>query len=316
MASMAAAIAAARTACTSGNPTLDEKERNRFAYFSSLNSMAKKIMQDKERTRQRYGPEGERVVQPRERDVVATNTHNRYALRRGVGGCHHCQGVSCCPILRTPTELKLGHSVEEEEKSQSLSGQDSPSKPKQTGPKQPQKTAEQNTQLTERPHENQIAKSTGKSMRTHEESAFRKMSLECSGNEVLQSQLSLINPGQIKPLEKGETPIPNYNIKGSFQKEKYFVKESEKPQVVTKQPKTTDHILTSFSQENDKPRPSQSTGSSKDAILLTQPETQVLSDANKEPDIDDYFSAEPQVFSQISTSNVILKTGFDFLDNW
>ncbi|KAE8601556.1 hypothetical protein XENTR_v10013714 [Xenopus tropicalis] len=340
MASMAAAIAAARTACTSGNMTLDEKERNRFAYFSSLNSMAKKIMQDKERMRLRYGPErerivqpgerrvqpgerivqpGERIVQPGERDSATgksmADAQSRGALRRGAGGCQHCQGVSCCPILRTHPQHKLGHFMEEEseiDSSSSLYDQHTSSSPKQTETKQPLKPAEQNTQLTETPHGNQLAKSTGNSpTRKHEESAFRKINPKRFNNEGFQSDLPSTTPSQIKPLGEQDKPIPNYHRQDLFQKE-----GSEKPHVVTKQPKTTDHILTSFRLDLDETKPSQSPVSSVDSVLLKQPDNQVLSEAKMEPDIDDYFSIEPQLFSQTSTSNVILKTGFDFLDNW
>ncbi|XP_018425296.1 PREDICTED: uncharacterized protein C1orf198 homolog, partial [Nanorana parkeri] len=115
MASMAAAIAAARTA-VSGNRPLDEKERNRFAYFSSLNSMAKKIMQDKERIRQRYGTQWEKMP-PKEQDeaidksMVDPELQKRYALHRGDADT---QPDPCYPVLKTQPGQKVVHFGEED----------------------------------------------------------------------------------------------------------------------------------------------------------------------------------------------------------
>lgn len=88
MASMAAAIAASRTAVMNGNRPLDERERKRFSYFSSLSPMARKIMAEKERIRERYGPEWERLP-PRQQDeiidkcLVEPHVQARYAAHRG-----------------------------------------------------------------------------------------------------------------------------------------------------------------------------------------------------------------------------------------
>lgn len=70
MASMAAAIAASRSAVMSANRPLDERERKRFTYFSSLSPMAKKIMQDKEKIREKYGPEWARLPPAQQDEII------------------------------------------------------------------------------------------------------------------------------------------------------------------------------------------------------------------------------------------------------
>lgn len=70
MASMAAAIAASRTAVMSANRPLDDRERKRFTYFSSLSPMARKIMQDKEKIREKYGPEWARLPPAQQDEII------------------------------------------------------------------------------------------------------------------------------------------------------------------------------------------------------------------------------------------------------
>ncbi|XP_073483858.1 uncharacterized protein C1orf198 homolog [Aquarana catesbeiana] len=347
MASMAAAIAAARTA-VSGNRPLDEKERNRFAYFSSLNSMAKKIMQDKERVRQRYGTQWEKMP-PKEQDeaidksMVDPEVQRRYVLHRGAADT---QPVSCYPVLKTQSGQKVVHFGEEditwqdehsapfswETRSQmefsvaSLSGQELATGLAQTETKQTPKPANQTNQI-KTPLGNPQVKNTqvartpnydgSTPMRKEEESAFWKISMERSRIEGSQSEFQSLTPSQIKSLEKGEKPLPVYYRQDSFQKEKEVSKPekpallTEKPVVITKQPKTT--IPSVVSLEN--PRPSQSSVSTLDDVFLPEPVEPVM-ETSKGPENDETFSTGPQLFSQINTSSMLLKTGFDFLDNW
>lgn len=110
MASMAAAIAASRTAVMNGNRPLDERERKRFSYFSSLSPMARKIMAEKERIRERYGPEWERLP-PRQQDeiidrcLVEPHVQARYAAHRGAA--RPPPPPSSYPSLRLNTGQKL-----------------------------------------------------------------------------------------------------------------------------------------------------------------------------------------------------------------
>ncbi|KAL8185923.1 UNVERIFIED_CONTAM: hypothetical protein K2H54_059839 [Gekko kuhli] len=112
MASMAAAIAASRTAVMNGNRPLDERERKRFSYFSSLSPMARKIMAEKERIRERYGPEWERLP-PSQQDEIVDKTlvepqvQARYAAHRGAA--RSSPPPLCYPNLRLNTGQKVVH---------------------------------------------------------------------------------------------------------------------------------------------------------------------------------------------------------------
>ncbi|XP_056423344.1 uncharacterized protein C1orf198 homolog isoform X2 [Hyla sarda] len=354
MASMAAAIAAARIS-VSGNRPLDEKERNRFAYFSSLNSMAKKIMQDKERVRERYGAQWDKMP-PKEQDeaidksLVDPELQKRYALHRGPSPD---QPVPCYPVLKIQSGQKVVHFGEEditwqdehsapfswETKSQmefsisSLSTQEPTSTIVQSEQKQTPKSSSQSNQI-KTPLGNSAAKPP-QGMRTpncdgttpvrkEEESAFWKISMERSRVDGSQVEFQSLTPSQIKSLEKGEKPLPVYCRQDSFQKEKEVTKLekpeksllSEKPSVVTKQPKTTNPSSISLALES--PRPSQSSVSTLDDVFLPEPPAvmQSVTKTSKEPEHDEAVTTGPQLFSQINTSSVLLKTGFDFLDNW
>ncbi|XP_044146151.1 uncharacterized protein C1orf198 homolog [Bufo gargarizans] len=354
MASMAAAIAAARIS-VSGNRPLDERERNRFAYFSSLNSMAKKIMQDKERVRERYGAQWEKMP-PKEQDeaidksLVDPELQKRYAIHKGSS---QAEPVPSYPVLKTQTGQKVVHFGEEditwqdehsapfswETRSQmefsiaSLSTPEPASTTVQSEQKQTPKSANQSNQM-KTPLGNSAAKPP-QGMRTpncegstpvrkEEESSFWKISMERSRVEGSQSDFHSLTPSQIKSLEKGEKPLPVYCRQDSFQKEKEVTKlekpekslVSEKPSVVTKQPKTTNPSSVSFASET--PRPSQSSVSTLDDVFLSEPPALMppVTETSKEPQKDEANSTEPQLFSQINTSSLLLKTGFDFLDNW
>lgn len=354
MASMAAAIAAARIS-VSGNRPLDERERNRFAYFSSLNSMARKIMQDKERVRERYGAQWEKM-QPKEQDeaidksMVDPELQKRYALHRGAG---QAEPVPSYPVLKIQTGQKVVHFGEEditwqdehsapfswETRSQmefstaSLSAQEPASTVVQSEQKQTPKSTSQSNQI-KTPIGNPATKPAlvmrtpncdgSTPVRKEEESPFWKISMERSRVEGSQLEFQSLTPSQIKSLEKGEKPLPIYCRQDSFQKEKEVTKVekpekslvSEKPPVVTKQPKTTNPSSVSLALET--PRPSQSSVSTLDDVFLPEPPAPMppVTKISKEPENDEATSAGSQRFSQINTSSVLLKTGFDFLDNW
>lgn len=54
----------------SANRPLDDRERKRFTYFSSLSPMARKIMQDKEKIREKYGPEWARLPPAQQDEII------------------------------------------------------------------------------------------------------------------------------------------------------------------------------------------------------------------------------------------------------
>uniref|UniRef100_A0A8C6ZKZ8 DUF4706 domain-containing protein n=1 Tax=Nothoprocta perdicaria TaxID=30464 RepID=A0A8C6ZKZ8_NOTPE len=90
-------------------------------------------------------------------------------------------------------------------------------------------------------------------------------------------------------MEKGEKSLPSFYRQESAPKE---VPKAEKPSA-TRAEKPGTPGLPSASLEWEKPRPSQLPSSSLDDFFLPDP---------------------PRDLS--NTSTVILKTGFDFLDNW
>uniref|UniRef100_A0A8C0AZQ6 Uncharacterized protein n=1 Tax=Buteo japonicus TaxID=224669 RepID=A0A8C0AZQ6_9AVES len=114
-------------------------------------------------------------------------------------------------------------------------------------------------------------------------------------------------------MEKGEKALPSFYRQESTPKE---VAKAEKPSV-TKSEKSVAPSLPSVSLEWEKPRPTQLPVSSLDDFFLPDPPQDLASSRTNKEDTDAttsyYFFFFPL---QTSTSNVILKTGFDFLDNW
>ena len=108
MASMATAIAASRSAVMSGNRPLDDRERKRFTYFSSLSPMARKIMQDKEKIREKYGPEWARLPPAQQDEII-----DRCLVGPGVsaprdpGDLGDSDELARFPGLRGPTGQKV-----------------------------------------------------------------------------------------------------------------------------------------------------------------------------------------------------------------
>ncbi|KAM6355261.1 uncharacterized protein C1orf198 homolog [Podargus strigoides] len=335
MASMAAAIAASRTAVMNGNRPLDERERKRFSYFSSLSPMARKIMAEKERIRERYGTEWERLP-PRQQDeiidkcLVEPHVQARYAAHRGAA--RPAAPPASYPSLRLNTGQKVVHFGDEditwqdehsapfswETKSQmefsiaSLSIQEQGGAQLQNEQKQPVK-AGPGMQV---PKSSQANKTPGSdaliASRKEEESSFWKISAERSKFEGDKSEFQSLTPSQIKSMEKGEKPIPSFYRQESTSKE---MAKAEKLSI-TKPEKSVAPSLPSVSLEWEKPRPSQLPASSLDDFFLPDPPQDLASSRTNKEDTDGTVPTDPQMPGQTSTSNVILKTGFDFLDNW
>ncbi|KAF2974263.1 hypothetical protein EK904_006577 [Melospiza melodia maxima] len=335
MASMAAAIAASRTAVMNGNRPLDERERKRFSYFSSLSPMARKIMAEKERIRERYGPEWERLP-PRQQDeiidkcLVEPHVQARYAAHRGTAR-PPAQPASY-PSLRLNTGQKVVRFGDEditwqdehsapfswETKSQmefsvaSLSIQEQGGAQLQSEQRPPAKAAP-GAQV---PKSSQVSKPPGPeglmAPRKEEESSFWKINAERSKFEGDKSEFQSLTPSQIKSMEKGEKPLPSFYRQESAPKE---MPKAEKPST-TKAEKPAAPSTPSVSLEWEKPRPTQLPTSSLDDFFLPDPPQDLASSRTNKEDTDGTILTDPQMPGQTSTSNVILKTGFDFLDNW
>ncbi|XP_071595031.1 uncharacterized protein C1orf198 homolog isoform X1 [Heliangelus exortis] len=335
MASMAAAIAASRTAVMNGNRPLDERERKRFSYFSSLSPMARKIMAEKERIRERYGPEWERLP-PRQQDeiidkcLVEPHVQARYAAHRGTA--RPAAQPASYPNLRLNTGQKVVHFGDEditwqdehsapfswETKSQmefsvaSLSIQEQGGAQLQNEQRQPMKAAPgvqapKSSQGTKPPGSDGLA-----APRKEEESSFWKINAERSKFEGDKSEFQSLTPSQIKSMEKGEKPLPSFYRQESAPKE---MAKAEKPSI-TKAEKSVAPSLPSVALEWEKPRPTQLPLSSLDDFFLPDPPQDLGSSRTNKEDPDGTVLTDPQMPGQTSTSNVILKTGFDFLDNW
>uniref|UniRef100_A0A8V0XPL3 Chromosome 1 open reading frame 198 n=1 Tax=Gallus gallus TaxID=9031 RepID=A0A8V0XPL3_CHICK len=317
MASMAAAIAASRTAVMNGNRPLDERERKRFSYFSSLSPMARKIMAEKERIRERYGPEWERLP-PRQQDeiidkcLVEPHVQARYAAHRGT--TRPPAAPASYPSLRLNTGQKVvrfGDESQMEFSIASLSIQEQSGAQTQNEQRQPLKAAP-GVQVSK----SSQAKTPGSdgltAPRKDEESSFWKINAERSKFEGDKSEFQSLTPSQIKSMEKGEKPLPSFYRQESAPKE---VAKAEKPSI-TKPEKSVTPSLPSVSLEWEKPRPTQLPASSLDDFFLPDPPQDLASSRTNKEDSDGTILTDPQMPGQTSTSNVILKTGFDFLDNW
>ncbi|EOB00834.1 Uncharacterized protein C1orf198 [Anas platyrhynchos] len=166
------------------------------------------------------------------------------------------------------------------------------------------------------PKPSQAAKTPGSdgliAPRKDEESSFWKINAERSKFEGDKSEFQSLTPSQIKSMEKGEKPLPSFCRQESAPKE---VVKAEKPSV-TKPEKSVAPSLPSVSLEWEKPRPSQLPASSLDDFFLPDPPQYLASSRTNKEDNDGTILSDPQTPGQTSTSNVILKTGFDFLDNW
>ncbi|XP_006008220.1 uncharacterized protein C1orf198 homolog [Latimeria chalumnae] len=307
---------------------MDEKK---CEYFSSINSMAKKIMLERQKIKERYGAEWEKL-QPSEQEKIIDNwmidpqIQARYAVHK-----RERENIVCYPKLQIETGQKIVHFGDEditwqdehsapfswETKSQmefSLASVDQSGTPAQIEQRQPIK-ASQGAQPVKVCHGRTTSsdgltpgrKEESSSSSSSSSSSFWKISAERSRLEGDQADFQSLTPSQIKSLEKGEKPPPLYSRQESGQKEK---KEStaEKPQG-SKQEKI---VLTNIpsSAEWDTPEPSQASPPAVEEDL--KPEAGVI---EKQPDAEDPM-ADAQLFSQINTSSVLLKTGFDFLDNW
>nr|XP_012593646.1 uncharacterized protein C1orf198 homolog isoform X1 [Microcebus murinus] len=326
MASMAAAIAASRSAVMSGNRPLDDRERKRFTYFSSLSPMARKIMQDKEKIREKYGPEWARLP-PAQQDEIIDRclVGPRAPAPRAPGDPDE---PACFPGLRGPTGQKVVRFGDEditwqdehsapfswETRSQmefsisSLSIQE-PSNGTAAGEPRP---------LSKPPQGSQALKSSQGSRsssldalgpaRKEEEASFWKINAERS-REGPEAEFQSLTPSQIKSMEKGEKVLPACYRQEPAPKDREAKVERPGPLRQEQRP------LPSASVEPERPQPAPAVTSMFQEVTSSEPERKLPSPDAGQDDGEDSLFLEPQL-AQISSSNVILKTGFDFLDNW
>ncbi|XP_036210798.1 uncharacterized protein C1orf198 homolog isoform X6 [Myotis myotis] len=274
MASMAAAIAASRSVVMSGNRPLDERERKRFSYFASLSPMARKIMQDKERIREKYGPEWARLP-PAQQDAI----------------------IDRCLDITWQDEHSAPFSWETRE----------PSGGPPSEPRPPSKACQAPQAL--RPAQGGKSSSLDAlgPARKDEEAAFWKINAERSRGEGPQAEFPSLTPSQIKSMEKGEKVLPASYRPDPAPRDREAKAERPVP------PRAEPLALPGAGVQPEGPPP---VGASQEGAP-SQPVGQPLSPGAGPSDgemADELFS-EPSA-TQVSASSVILKTGFDFLDNW
>ncbi|XP_052022574.1 uncharacterized protein C1orf198 homolog isoform X1 [Apodemus sylvaticus] len=321
MASMAAAIAASRSAVMSGNRPLDDRERKRFTYFSSLSPMARKIMQDKEKIREKYGPEWARLPPAQQDEIIDRCLVGPRAPAAADAG--DLRDPERFPGLRGPTGQKLVRFGDEditwqdehsapfswETRSQmefsisSLAIQE-PNMATLTSDTRPLAKAPQGTQGS-KPAQSSRSSSLDAlgPARKEEEASFWKINAERS-REGPEAEFQSLTPSQIKSMEKGEKVLP------ACYRQEPTTKDREAKPVPQEQ-----QTLPSVSAEQEAPQLVQAPASLLPKAAPTESPEKPLPPAAQQEEDDDALFSEPAL-SQISSSSVLLKTGFDFLDNW
>ncbi|XP_043936683.1 uncharacterized protein C1orf198 homolog [Protopterus annectens] len=320
-------------------------EEKKFEYFSSLNSMSRKIMMERKKIMDEYGPRWEQLPAKEQDDIIDRQLVNpqvkaRYAFHRA-----QQEEVVCYPTLQIQTGQKVVHFGEED-----ITWQDEHSAPFswetksqiefsiattfdqgglifQSETKQPGKTPQGGTQpqkasnLVQLPKTslgNKVGSTDGLTpSRKEEESAFWKISAERSKHDSDHSEFAFVMPSQIKSLEKGEKQPSTYQRQDSTPKD---LEENKAEYLTESKPekiRTTSSIASALDWEASPP--SKASVSSMEDVFVGEAVVSpppVSEEESKEKSPVEALSSDSQLFSQISTSNFILKSGFDFLDNW
>uniref|UniRef100_A0A3B5MVW7 DUF4706 domain-containing protein n=1 Tax=Xiphophorus couchianus TaxID=32473 RepID=A0A3B5MVW7_9TELE len=304
-------------------------EKKTFEYFSSINSMAKKIMQEREKIKSDYGSSWEKMT-PEEQDNAIDNSlmdphiRARYAMHKV-----DREEVVCYPRLLLQTGQKTVHFGEED-----MTWQDEHSAPF---------SWETKSQMEFSLTSGSVSVSEGR--RPEEESSFWKISAERSRLEGEKADFQSLTPSQIKSLEKGEKPLPSYlrqvnsnsaeshppapakSIKPRAPKPPAPqlpapVAVSATPASISIAPTPAPPIAASSSvggwerSQSTLPSVSNTLDEMFSSNLISKPSKPGgAAEKDKAEDVSPPLDVSP-TFSQFNTSNSILKTGFDFLDNW
>ncbi|XP_056621251.1 uncharacterized protein C1orf198 homolog [Triplophysa dalaica] len=313
-------------------------EAKKLEYFSSINSMARKIMEERENIKEGYGSEWDQMT-PAEQDTAIDNgmmdprIRARYAMHRV-----DREEVICYPKLLIQTGQKIVHFGEED-----LTWQDEHSAPFSWETKsqiefslvseatEPVVPSVVNESKTKTPQSNKLPST--------DESSFWKISAERSRLEGEKAEFQSLTPSQIKSMEKGEKPLPSY-LKPELVSREPKEAPASKPvkQRTTRPPappppvpisvtpaamsvNPTPPAPVSTSQEGWERAQSTlpSVSSPLDEVFSPGLVTGFSTHSNNAAKDDDKVSGSPTSspsFAQFNTSSSILKTGFDFLDNW
>uniref|UniRef100_A0A4W2GXS3 Chromosome 1 open reading frame 198 n=1 Tax=Bos indicus x Bos taurus TaxID=30522 RepID=A0A4W2GXS3_BOBOX len=287
--------------------------------------MARKIMQDKEKIREKYGPEWARLPPAQQDEII-----DRCLVGPSASAPGDPEELARFPGLRGPTGQKVVRFGDEditwqdehsapfswETRSQmefsisSLSIQE-PSCSTAGEPRPPSK-APQGSQALRAPQGGKSSSldALGPAWK-EEEASFWKINAERSRGEGPEAEFQSLTPSQIKSMEKGEKVLP-----GCYRQEpapRAREAKAEKPSPLRQEQRAAPSVST----ECERPQPAQACASPPSEAGPSGPMGKPVSPEVMEAveDMEDALFLEP-VPVQVSSSNVILKTGFDFLDNW
>ncbi|KAG7219612.1 hypothetical protein INR49_018950 [Caranx melampygus] len=309
-------------------------EEKKFEYFSSINSMAKKIMQEREKIKEKHGSSWEKMT-PQEQDSAIDNwmmdphIRARYAMHRV-----ERDEVVCYPKLLIQTGQKIVHFGDED-----ITWQDEHSAPFSWETKsqlefsltpgstdQGISASHADSKPVKTPHSSQLGTkvSVSEGRRPEEESSFWKISAERSRLEGEQADFQSLTPSQIKSLEKGEKSLPSYlrqrAPKPPAPPPPIPTAVSATPASISITPNPAPPVSVSSTvagwerSQSTLPSVSNTLDEMFSSSMMSKPST-VSTSVEKEKEEEAPPNSSP-TFSQFNTSSSILKTGFDFLDNW
>ncbi|XP_063563827.1 uncharacterized protein C1orf198 homolog isoform X2 [Gorilla gorilla gorilla] len=145
--------------------------------------------------------------------------------------------------------------------------------------------------------------------RKEEEASFWKINAERSRGEGPEAEFQSLTPSQIKSMEKGEKVLPPCYRQEPAPKDREA--KVERPSTLRQEQRPLPNVST----ERERPQPVQAFSSALHEAAPSQLEGKLPSPDVRQDDGEDTLFSEPK-FAQVSSSNVVLKTGFDFLDNW
>ncbi|XP_034017973.1 uncharacterized protein C1orf198 homolog [Thalassophryne amazonica] len=346
-------------AATVAGPDSHSMEEKKFEYFSSINSMAKKIMQEREKIKTKHGLTWEKMT-PQEQDSAIDNCmmdphiRARYAMHRV-----DREEVVCYPKLLLQTGQKVVHFGDED-----ITWQDEHSAPFSWETKsqlefsltsgssdQGIPTSQADSKAVKGLHSSQLSKTAsgskvagGEGWRPEEESSFWKISAERSKLEGEKADFQSLTPSQIKSLEKGEISLPSYRrqeheVADSHPPPPGRSTKQRAPKPPAPQPPAPEAVAATPASISISPSPAPPiTGPSNEAgweraqstlpsvsntldemfsssLMSKSSNLPTTLDKEKVKEDSPTFDAS-STFSQFNTSSNILKTGFDFLDNW
>uniref|UniRef100_A0A8C1B8A1 DUF4706 domain-containing protein n=1 Tax=Cyprinus carpio carpio TaxID=630221 RepID=A0A8C1B8A1_CYPCA len=348
---------AAMAGSAADHPLLTEAKK--MEYFSSINSMARKIMEEREKIKERYGSAWDQMS-PVEQDTAIDDgmldprIRARYAMHRV-----EREELTCYPKLLIQTGQKTVHFGEEDltwqdEHSAPFSWETKVSRPpllkihiasrEQTNVIQavPSQQSQMEFSIISGAPEPAVPSSANESkpkpsqstkLPSTDESSFWKISAERSRLEGEKAEFQSLTPSQIKSLEKGEKPLPSYLRSESGPRES----EDTPPSRPVQQRITKPHAPpppvpisvtpVAISVTPTPPAPVSSSEEGWERAQSTLPSVSTMDDvfspglvtrssSQSNSTVKDADKAESPTFSQFNTSSSILKTGFDFLDNW